>query len=62
VAQLSSAIRTEMAAAIMAHRALRAPDRPLGELHALVNAGAARHRLCIDLLSLGADTFTSVWR
>jgi hypothetical protein len=62
VAHLAGAIRTEMAAALLARRAFRAPDRPLAELEALVSAGAARHRLCSDLLSLGAATFSAAWR
>jgi len=61
VAQLSSAIRTEMAAALMARRALRAGDRPAAELEALVQAGADRHRLCVDFASMGAAAFASSW-
>ena len=62
VAQLSSAIRTEMAAALMARRALHVGDRPASELEALIQAGADRHRLCADLVSLGAATFAASWR
>ena len=62
VAQLSVSIRTEMAAALLAHQALCVPDRPIAELESLIRAGASRHRLCTDLLALGAATFISSWR
>jgi hypothetical protein len=62
VAQLCGSIRAEMAAALLARRALHVPDRPIAELEALVRAGAARYNLCSDLLALGAATFSSTWR
>jgi hypothetical protein len=51
-----------MAAALMARRSLHAGDRPASELEALIQSGADRHRLCVDLVSLGAATFASSWR
>ena len=50
-----------MAAALLARRALLVPDRPIPELGALIRAGAARHRLCTSLLSLGRSAFISCW-
>ena len=50
-----------MAAALPARRALQVLDRPIADLESLIRAGAARHRLCLHLLSLGTAAFIASW-